>query len=228
VRTLEGPADAGLNRVIWDLRSGAPAGLGEQRGPFVVPGSYTATVRAAGRDSTATVKVDPDAAFPVTDADRKLRFQFLTDALTLQADLAQAVTAVRAVRDQLTPLQEQLKHQPSPPASVVDSVARLGKVLADLQSRLGGGGGGGGEEGGGGGGGGLRARLSSLFSELDGSGIHQGTLSGPTAGQRQRLEAARKDAQALQGEVDKVLGAELAALNDEIARMKVPRIVRPR
>jgi hypothetical protein len=228
MRTLEGPGDAGLNRVVWDLRSGAPAALGEQRGPFVVPGTYTVTVRAAGRDSTATVKVEPDAAFPVTDADRKLRFQFLTDALTLQADLAQAVSAVRAVREQLTPLEEQLKHQPSPPASVVDSASRLGKALADLQSRLGGGAGGGGEEGGGERGGGLRGRLGSLFSELDGSGIHQGTLSGPTIGQRQRLEAARKDAQALQAEVDKVLGTELAALNDEIARMKVPRIVRPR
>jgi hypothetical protein len=53
-------------------------------------------------------------------------------------------------------------------------------------------------------------------------------LSGPTAGQRQRLEAARKEAQALQAEAEKVLGAEVAALNDEIARVKIPRIVRPR
>jgi len=228
VRQLEGPMDAGFNRVIWDLRSGAPAALTSQRGPFVVPGTYTVVVRAAGRESTATVKVDPDPAFSITDAERKLRFQYLTDVLELQGNLTQWATTIRGVRDQLTPLQQQLKREGSPPASLVEAVARMDKSLADLQSRVGGGGGGGGEEGGGGGGGGLRGRAAGLFSELDGSGIHQGTLSGPTAGQRQRLEAARKEAQALQSEMDRALGAELTALNEEIARLKVPRIVRPR
>ncbi len=230
VRELEGTTDAGFNRVVWDLRSAAPAALMGQRGPFVLPGLYTATVRAAGRESKATVQVDPDGAFPVTDAERKLRFQYLTDALALQADLTQAGNALRGVREQLTPLQDQLKRQPSPPASFVDVVARLGKSLADLQARLGGGGGGGGEEGGGGGGsgGGLRGRVGGLYSELDGSGVHQGTLSGPTAGQQQRLEAARKDAQALKADIDRALGPELRALNDEIARLKIPRIMRPR
>ena len=229
VRQLEATSDAGFNRVVWDLRSSAPATLPDQRGPFVVPGSYTVTVRAAGRESTSTVRVDPDPAFPMTDAERTLRFQFLTDVLALQASVTQAATELRAVREQLTALQEQLKRQASPPAPVVDAAAKLAKGLAGLQSRIGGGGGGGGEEGGGGGGGGgLRGRVSGLFTELDGSGIHQGTLSGPTLGQRQRLEAARADAQAVQADADRVLGAELDALNEEIARLKVPRLVRPR
>ena len=232
VRELDGTTDAGFNRVVWDLRSTAPAVLTGQRGPLVLPGKYVVTVRAGGRESTATVTVDPDPAFPLTDAERASRFTYLTEALKLQADLAQAANDLRGVRDQLTPLQDQLKRQPSPPASVVDGVARLAKSLAELQSRLGGGGGGGGvgggEEGGGGGGGGLRGRAGNLFSELDGSGIHQGSLTGPTVSQRQRLDAARKDYQALSIELDRALGADLAALNDEIARLKVPRIVRPR
>ena len=188
------------------------------------------TVRAGGRDATATVTVEPDPAFPLTDAERASRFTYLTEVLKLQADLAQAANDLRGVRDQLTPLQDQLKRQPSPPSSVVDGVARLAKSLAELQSRLGGGGGGGGAEegGGGGGGGGLRGRAGNLFSELDGTGIHQGSLTGPTVSQRQRLEAARKDQQALAIDLDRALGADLAALNDEIARLKVPRIVRPR
>jgi hypothetical protein len=219
-----------LNRVVWDLRSGVPAGLTDQRGPFVLPGTYTVTVRAAGRESTATLKVDPDPAFPVSDAERRLRFEFLTEALRIQAGLAQITDAIRGVREQVTALQDQLKRQPSAPASVVDGAARLTKTLADLQGRItggGGGGGGGGGEEGGGGGGGLRRRVSSLFSDLDGSGIHQGTLSGPTTGQRQRLDTARTEAQTLQGDVDRALGADLAALNDEIARLKIPRLVRP-
>jgi hypothetical protein len=52
-------------------------------------------------------------------------------------------------------------------------------------------------------------------------------LTGPTAAQRQQLEAVQKDAQALRSEIDRALGADLAALNDEIARAKIPRIRRP-
>jgi hypothetical protein len=70
-------------------------------------------------------------------------------------------------------------------------------------------------------------RATNLFTALDGSGIHQGTLTGPTAAQRQQLEAVQKDAQALRSEIDRALGADLAALNDEIARAKIPRIRRP-
>jgi photosystem II stability/assembly factor-like uncharacterized protein len=229
VRELDGSADAGFNRVGWDLRSAAPPVLSGQRGPFVVPGTYTAVVRANGGEAKTTVRVDPDPAFPLSDAERTLRFRFLTDTLVLQADLARATEAIRGVRDQLTALQAQFKGQAAPAAAVGDAVARLLKSLADLQSRLGGGGqGGGGEEGGSGGGGGLRGRVNGLFSELDGSGIHQGTLSGPTASQRQRLEAARKEVQTLQTDIDRVLGSELSALNEEILRQKMPRIVRPR
>jgi hypothetical protein len=67
-----------------------------------------------------------------------------------------------------------------------------------------------------------------LFSELDGSGIHQGTLTGPTAGQRQRLAALRADAAALQTAVGRALDVELTTLNTEIQKQNVPRIVRPR
>jgi photosystem II stability/assembly factor-like uncharacterized protein len=229
VRELDGSADAGFNRVVWDLRSQAPASLAGQRGPLVVPGTYSVAVRAGGRESKSSVRVDPDPTLPMTDAERQSRFTFLTETLTLRGDVARAAGDVRGVRDQVTALQEQLKGEKPPASSVVDAAARLGKTLADLQGRLGGGGGGGGgEEGGGGGGGGLSGRLAGLFSQLDGSGIHQGTLFGPTPGLRQLLDAARKDVQALRADVDRALGAELTALNDEIARAKIPRIVRPR
>jgi photosystem II stability/assembly factor-like uncharacterized protein len=227
VRNLEGKAEAGLNRVVWDLRRAAPTVLTNQRGPLVVPGSYSATVSVGRHESKATITVVPDPAIPVSDAERQLRHQFLTDVLNVNAGLAQAGADVRAVRDQLNGLQEQLKRAPGAAASVVDGAARLEKTLADLQMRIGGGGGGGGEEGGGGGGG-LRGRANGLFSELDGSGIHQGTLTGPTQAQRQRLEALRSDAATLRTAIERALDVELTNLNTEIQKQNVPRIVRPR
>lgn len=227
VRNVEGKADAGLNRVVWDLRSAAPAALTGQRGPFVVPGTYTATVRVGARESKTTIAVTPDPLVPVSDAERELRYQFLTDVLNVSAGLAGAGNDLRAVRDQVTALQDQLKRLPNASSAVVDAAARLAKTLADLQARIGGGGGGGGEEGGGGGGG-LRGRANGLFTELDGSGIHQGTLTGPTTGQRQRLDALRTEAATLRTAIERALDADVSALNTEIAKQAIPRIVRPR
>ncbi|MGE0812278.1 MAG: glycosyl hydrolase [Vicinamibacterales bacterium] len=225
VRELTGAAGAGLNRVAWDLRSAPPAVLRDARGPFVLPGTYAVTVRAGGRESTVDVEVRPDPAFPVPEAERTARREFLTGVQTLLADLTTAAAAARSVRDQVTGLEEQLKTQGAAAASATDAVAALHKALDAAIARLGGGGGGG-EEGGGFGG--LRGRVNGLFTELDGSGVHQGTLSGPTAAQRQRLEAARADVRAAVEAADRALGPDLTAVNDAIARLKLPRLVRPR
>ena len=227
VRELQGTANAGLNRVVWDLRSGVPPGLTGAHGPFVLPGVYQVSLKTENRESATQVRVEPDAAFPLTDAERQSRFTFLTDTLRLQADLARAADGLRNVREQITRLENQLKQLSPAPSSVLEAAARFGKTLADLQSRVCGGGGGAGAEEGGGGGGGLRGRANGLFSELDGSGIHQGTMTGPTAIQRQRLESARKDAQALQGDIDRAFNTDLSPLNEEIARVKLPQIVKP-
>jgi hypothetical protein len=60
VRELTGGGDAGINRVVWDLRRGAPAGVPGARGPFVLPGRFTISLSGAGRELTTTVDVDPD------------------------------------------------------------------------------------------------------------------------------------------------------------------------
>ena len=69
----------------------------------------------------------------MTDAERASRFTHLTDVLKLQADLARAGSDLRAVRDQLAPLQDQLKRQPSSPPSVVDAAARLDTLEREVQ-----------------------------------------------------------------------------------------------
>ena len=121
----------------------------------MLPGSYRSRCAPRAANRARPSKVDPDPAFPLSDAERQARFTFLTDALSVQADLTQAGNAIRSVRDQLTALQEQLKRQPLASAPVAEAAAPLIKTLTDLQARVGGaGGGGGGEEGGGGGGGG--------------------------------------------------------------------------
>jgi len=81
--------DSGVNRAVWDLRYEAPrppADTTQRRpgaededvgarfaaaGPYVLPGEYTATLRAAGRTLTGKIQVRADPRVQVTVAELK-------------------------------------------------------------------------------------------------------------------------------------------------------------
>jgi photosystem II stability/assembly factor-like uncharacterized protein len=214
VRELAATGDAGFNRVVWDLRAAAPEGVPNARGPYVLPGKYTVYLAAAGGAVPATIQVEWDPAFPVSEEERRLRFTFLKEAGDLQRRLQRPTTMLTDLRADLTKRSD-LKGVPA-------AAAFLSQV-EQRQRRLGGGGGGGEEEGGFGGG--LHSQVNGLISELDGSGAQQGTLSGPTAVQRARLAAARAEVDKLVTDVDKVLSDDLGRLNAELDRRKIPRVV---
>ena len=217
VREVAATGHAGFNRVVWDLRASGPDGVPNARGPFVVPGRYRVLLSAAGGALSAPLQVDWDPAFPVTDEDRRSRFTFLTDAGQLQMQVHEASTALAAVRTAYTKVQDQLKtaREDAGVAAFVDALGRL-------QRRIGGGGGG---EEEGGFGAGLRSQVNSLISEVDGGGVQQGTLSGPTAIQRARLDAAKAEVIKFRSEVDRLLGDDLDRLNLELEKRRLPRIV---
>ena len=72
IRTLKGPAKAGLNRVRWNLRGEPPprpagftggggGGFGGQfTGPAAEPGSYVVKVSVAGRDLIRPLTIEAD------------------------------------------------------------------------------------------------------------------------------------------------------------------------
>lgn len=74
IRTFDGPAEAGLQRVTWGLnRAGVrPAqrpepdepGAAEPGGPLVLPGTYTVRVSFEGDTASVTVDVLPDPRVP--------------------------------------------------------------------------------------------------------------------------------------------------------------------
>jgi hypothetical protein len=75
IRTLRGTAEAGINRVQWDLRGDLPAPgtrpvatddeedmpRSGPQGPLAKPGSYKVTLSVNGRSYTQTVAVEQDA-----------------------------------------------------------------------------------------------------------------------------------------------------------------------
>jgi len=102
IRTLRGPAQAGMNRTCWDLRRASPLDNGlplpgncnasvGRSGPVVMPGKYSVTVTASdGISLTTPVTVLPDPHFTISDADRKSRETAIMSTYSLQQQLAPA------------------------------------------------------------------------------------------------------------------------------------------
>ena len=167
VREISGDAmqdrnKAGLQIVKWDLRvqplrplppppGGAPAGgggggggfgAGGNNGPFVLPGTYRATLRVDGKDmQTVNVTVRGDSEITITDADRRLWFDAAKGLHDLHAQANQAAEVVQNASAQLTVLQQQTRGAtvPDGPKKSMDT---LSSDLERLRRRLGLGGGG--------------------------------------------------------------------------------------
>ena len=77
LRTLEGPAEVGLNRITWDLREEAVGEAPEESrasrlpGPEVLPGTYGVRVGMDGLESVQELRVLPDPRVSIGMAERE-------------------------------------------------------------------------------------------------------------------------------------------------------------
>ncbi|MEO8681060.1 MAG: hypothetical protein ABI665_18565, partial [Vicinamibacterales bacterium] len=201
VRELTGPAmkdrdKAGLNIVKWDLREqpltpfppapGAPApaagapggggggggfGGGGNNAPYVLPGTYKATLRVDGKDAnTVDVVVKGDPEVQITEADRKVWHDTAADLHQMQIKANAVAEMVQNAYAQVTTLQQQTKGVTLAP-NVKQTFEALTKEFEAVRRRLGLGGGG---PGGGGGGFGnnnenVRGRIGQLKGQVMGS-----------------------------------------------------------
>jgi hypothetical protein len=185
---LRGRNLAGLNIVKWDLRvqplrplppvPGAPAGGGGgggffggggNNGPFVLPGTYRATLTVDGKDAQAiTVAVKGDPEITISDADRKIWYDTAMDLHQLQTKANETAEMVQNANIQLTLLQQQTRNQTLVPA-VKQSFDNVTKEMEAVRRRLGLGGGQGGGGGFGGGSENVRGRIGQLKGAIMGS-----------------------------------------------------------
>jgi len=189
IREMTGPAEAGVNRVEWDLRfpsaaqaagggpgggrgggggggrgpggGGGGRGGGQQatqpadpesatpgaqpaapqfggggggggfggggRGPRVPPGEYTVKVSAAGKEATATLRVQEDPRIQISEADRAKWTDAVMKAYELQRSAAAAQRSVQNLRTQITTLQDSLRRTPN----VSQEVSAAAKSISD-------------------------------------------------------------------------------------------------
>ena len=193
VREIDGDAvkdrnKAGLNIVKWDLRiqplkplpppPGAPAGQGGgggggggfggggNNGPYVLPGTYKATLNVNGRDAqTIDVVVKGDPEIPITDTDRRAWFDTARELHQLQAKANDVAEMVQNAFAQVQMIQQQTRNATLSPSQKqqLDAVV---KEFEAVRRRLGLG-----QQGGGGGGGGFgggNENLRGRFGQLKG------------------------------------------------------------
>lgn len=93
-------AEAGLNRVVWDLEAIDPVdGTDLVDGSEVWPGRYTVTVEVGGDASSNTVEVHPDPRVPAPDrATERERVQALKEATARSTTVQEAQRRARALR----------------------------------------------------------------------------------------------------------------------------------
>jgi photosystem II stability/assembly factor-like uncharacterized protein len=179
---------AGLNLVKWDLRvqplrplpppPGAPAGGGGgaggggfggggNNGPYVLPGTYRATLNVNGRDvQTIDVAVKGDSLIQITDADRRTWFDTARDLHELQGKANDVAEMVQNAFAQVQTIQQQTRNQTLPP-NVKQELDGIVKEFETVRRRLGLG-----QQGGGGGGGfgnqaeNLRGRIGQLKGQV--------------------------------------------------------------
>jgi hypothetical protein len=109
------PAEASLNRFVWNMRSEAPASVpgavswgGRPTGPLVVPGSYQIKLTAAGKTLTATAEIQKDPRVPASQADLEKQNE-LAMRIRDRVDAGhEAVNQIRSVRGQIDALKKRL------------------------------------------------------------------------------------------------------------------------
>jgi photosystem II stability/assembly factor-like uncharacterized protein len=150
---------AGLNSVAWDLRvqplpplrtqqpgqggGGGGFGGGGNNGPFVLPGTYRATLTVDGKDAnTVNVVVTGDRDIPITDADRKVWHDTALALHQMQRRANDLADSVNDAWTQFQTLQQQTKNR-TLPANLKGQLDALAKEFDGVRRRLGLAGGGG-------------------------------------------------------------------------------------
>lgn len=136
------PAEAGLNRFVWDLRYAEAAKFpgiilwaGELRGPVVVPGTYQVRLTVGGKTLTESFEVRKDPRVSTTSADFAKQFDLLIKIRDKLTETHNAIARIREVRRQVDDLVKRVKDQPESRA-IVEAARSLNAKMTAVEEEL--------------------------------------------------------------------------------------------
>jgi photosystem II stability/assembly factor-like uncharacterized protein len=136
------PADAGLNRFVWDLRyegatkvPHAPLWGGSTDGPEVLPGTYQVRLTVLGKSYTAPVEIKADPRLKIAQEDLAKQFDLLLKIRDRVTETDDAIIQIRDVRDQIKAINTRLKGDPRAKA-IADAGKTLDKKMTEVEEAL--------------------------------------------------------------------------------------------
>lgn len=135
------PAEAGLNRFVWNLRLPNAIGLpglimwgGSLAGPRIVPGSYKVRLTVDGKViGTEAFVLKADPRMSTTQAEYQKQFDFLSKANDKLTETHSAILEIRDIKKQLEDLSTRLKPEQK---DLKDKAAEIGKKLTAVEEEL--------------------------------------------------------------------------------------------
>ena len=131
------PAEAGLNRFAWDLRTAALEGVptiftyGDFRGHVVAPGRYKARLTYKGQTSETDFEVAADPRLPVKPADWTEQQALMTRIEGHLAEMHGSVNKLRRIKKQVDGYNELLKDK-----ALQDAGKELNKKMEAWESNI--------------------------------------------------------------------------------------------
>jgi photosystem II stability/assembly factor-like uncharacterized protein len=136
------PAQAGLNRFVWDLHyegatkvPHAPLWGGSTDGPEALPGTYQVRLTVLGKSSTTPLEIKTDPRLKVSQDDLAKQFDLLLKIRDKLTETDDAIIQIRDLRDQITALNKRLKNDPREKA-IADAGKALDKKMTEVEEAL--------------------------------------------------------------------------------------------
>jgi photosystem II stability/assembly factor-like uncharacterized protein len=139
---MRAPAEAGLNRFIWDLRY--PDAIrfpnlimwaGSTQGPKAVPGAYQVRLTADGKTMTQSFEVKKDPRISTSDAEFAKQLELLMNIRNKLTETHDAILQIRDVRKQVEEISNRSKDQPEG-KPIADAAKALNAKLTAVEEEL--------------------------------------------------------------------------------------------
>jgi photosystem II stability/assembly factor-like uncharacterized protein len=136
------PAEEGLNRFVWDLRSEPPARVpgavswgGRPVGPRVIPGTYQIKLTVGGKSLTVSAEVQKDPRVPASQADLEKQNELAMRIRDRVSAGHEAVNQIRSLRSQLEALKKRLEADPGA-KPILDAAEGLKKKIDAIEEKI--------------------------------------------------------------------------------------------
>ena len=136
------PAEAGMNRFIWNMRYPSARSLPGDKtmeqivvGPLAPPGAYQVTLTAGSQSQTETFEILKDPRVAATRDDFQAQFQLLLNIRDKVSEVHDSIKEIRSIKEQLNEWVQRTRNQPSAD-SISSAAAKLKEKLSAVELEL--------------------------------------------------------------------------------------------